>query len=273
VTWFSVRVESAAHRDEAMATLFARGAQGVHEDGAALVTSFPGEREARAAAAAVSAIDPVAVCDVSPSPAVDWSIAWREHAKVVTLGRLTIAPPWLTSGLNPACTIVIDPGMAFGTGDHASTRGALLLLQQTLRPGVTVADLGSGSGVLSIAAAKLGALRVWAVEIDPDAQENAADNVAQNDVSDVVHLFEGDAAVFLPLVAPVDVVAANIISSVIIDLLPVIGESLAPAGSVVLAGILDSEHHLVLDALDRDDWQLVTTHVEEDWWSALAQRR
>lgn len=272
MTWFSLRVESAAHRDEAMAALFATGAQGVHEDGVALVTSFPEEREALAAAAAVTAIDPVAVCDVSPAPAVDWSVAWREQARVVTSGTLAIAPPWLASDLDPAQTVIIEPGMAFGTGDHASTRGAILLMQEALRKGMTVADLGSGSAVLSIAAAKLGAARVWAIEIDPEARENAADNVARNEVGDIVNLFEGDAGVFLPLVAPVDLVAINIISSVIIGMLPAIADSLSREGFVVLAGILDSEHHVVVDALQRDNWQIRKTHVEEDWWSALAQR-
>jgi ribosomal protein L11 methyltransferase len=141
-----------------------------------------------------------------------------------------------------------------------------------VRPGMMVADLGSGSAVLSIAAAKLGASRVWAIELDPEAQDNASENVSRNDVGDVVHLFEGDAGVFLPLIAPVDVIAVNIISSVIIELLPTIADALSPGGHVVLAGILDSEHHLVIDALERDNWQLRRTHVEEDWWSALAQR-
>ena len=255
-----------------MAALCATGAQGVHEDGFALVTSFPAEQDAHAAAAAVQAIDPGAECQVSEAPAVDWSVAWREHARVVTVGKLTIAPPWLSADLDRASTIVIDPGMAFGTGDHASTRGAILLLQDVVRRGSTVADLGSGSAVLSIAAAKLGASRVWAIELDPEAQDNATENVSRNDAGDVVHLFEGDASVLLPLAAPVDVVAANIISSVIIDLLPAIADALTPGGHVVLAGILDNEHHVVVDALERDDWRLRKTHVEEDWWSALAQR-
>jgi hypothetical protein len=175
VTWFSLRVESPAHRDEAMAALFAAGAQGVHEEGAALATSFAAEADARAAMDAVKAVDPMATCDVRATPSVDWSVAWRDQARVVTLGRLAIAPPWLTLDLDEARTIVIDPGMAFGTGDHASTRGAVLLLQEAVKKGVSVADLGSGSAVLSIAAAKLGATRVWAIEIDPEAQTNAAE--------------------------------------------------------------------------------------------------
>ena len=273
MTWFSLRVESPAHRDEAMAALFAAGAQGVHEDGAALVTSFPDEAAARAAGDAATSVDPSATIDVRPTVTVDWSTAWRNHARVVTSGSLTIAPPWLAGGLDSRTTIVIDPGMAFGTGDHASTRGAVLLLQEAVRDGMSVADLGSGSAVLSIAAARLGAARVWAIEIDPEARENAAANVDENGVTDIVHLLEGDAAALLPLIAPVDVVAANILSSVIVDLLPVISDAVPSGGFAVLAGILEGERDVVLDALRDNDWDLRETHVEEDWWSALAQRR
>jgi ribosomal protein L11 methyltransferase len=272
VTWFSLRVEAPAHRDEAVAALFAAGAQGVHEDGTALVTSFPDEAAARAAGTAATVADPLATFDVQPAVTVDWSTAWRDHAKVVTLGALTITPPWLAGGTDPARTIVIDPGMAFGTGDHASTRGVVVLLQDALRPGMTVADLGSGSAVLSIAAAKLGASRVWAIEIDPDARENAMANVEANDVVETVHLLEGDVAVLLPLVAPLDVVLANIISSVIVELLPSMWDALNPGGFAVLAGIMVSEHDRVIDALQDGNWQLRRTYVEEDWWSALVQR-
>ncbi|HEY5545187.1 MAG TPA: 50S ribosomal protein L11 methyltransferase [Gemmatimonadaceae bacterium] len=272
MTWFSLRVESAAHRDEVMAALFAAGAQGVHEEGAALATSFPDEAGAEAAAGAVRAIDPVASCDVRPTAPVDWSIAWRDHARIVTSGDLTIAPPWLAGELDPARTIVIDPGMAFGTGDHASTRGAVTLLQEVMREGMSVADLGSGSAVLSITAARLGAAIVWAIEIDPEAQTNAAENVDRNAVSDVVHLLEGDAAVLLPIIAPVDVVTANILSSVIVELLPAMSAALNPGGFAVLAGILDSEKNEMMDELWRGEWALRKTHIEEEWWSALIQR-
>jgi ribosomal protein L11 methyltransferase len=271
VTWFSLRVESAADREKAMAALFAAGAQGVHEEGTALITSFPDEAAARAAAVAAQAAVPSVVCDVQPTVAVDWTTAWRNHVRVVTLGSLTVTPPWLASGLDRRRTIVIDPGMAFGTGDHASTRGALLLLQDAVHSGSTVADLGSGSAILSIAAAKLGASRVWAIEIDAEAQGNAASNVDENDVGDVVHLLEGDANLLLPLVAPVDVITANIISSVIVEMLPLMSEAIVPGGFAVLAGILNSEHDVVVDALRDNDWQLRRTHVEEEWWSALAQ--
>ena len=100
-------------------------------------------------------------------------------------------------------SIIIEPGMAFGTGEHATTRGVIRLLQSVIRPGDRVADLGSGSAVLAIAAAKLGARYVAAIELDHDAIENAEQNVARNNVADRVSVIEGDAATLLPLVAPV----------------------------------------------------------------------
>lgn len=272
MTWYSLRVEPASHRDEALAALFAAGAQGVHEDGTALVTHFPAESDAREAQAAVATAAPGATCRVQPAAEVDWTIAWRERARVVSLGTLAIAPPWLADGLDRDRTVLIDPGMAFGTGDHPSTRGAARLLESVVRPGMSVADLGSGSAVLSIVAARLGAVHAWAIESDPDAQGNAADNVARNEVGDVVHLLEGDAAVLLPLVAPVDVVVANILSSVIIPLLPVMAGAIRPGGSAILAGIMVPERAMMHDALERAGWRIVAEDTEAEWWSARVER-
>jgi ribosomal protein L11 methyltransferase len=272
VTWYSLRVEPASQRDEALAALFAAGAQGVQEDGPSLVTHFPGEAEVRAAARATEAAAPLARCVIEPAADVDWATAWQAHVGVVSLGRLAIAPSWLAGGLDPSRTVVIEPGMAFGTGDHASTRGAARLLETAIRPGTTVADLGSGSAVLSIVAARLGAARAWAIENDPDAMGNATDNVARNGVGDVVHLLEGDAGLLLPLVAPVDVIVANILSSVIVPLLPAMADALAPGGVAVLAGILASEQGAMADALQQGGWRIVRVDLEEEWWSALVER-
>ena len=90
---------------------------------------------------------------------------------------------------------------------------------------------------------------------------------------DIVHPLEGDAAVLLPVIAPVDVIAANIISSVILELLPVMASALRPQGFAILAGILESEHGTVVSSLQSSGWELRNAHVEEDWWSALVQRR
>ena len=193
-----------------MAALFAAGAQGVHEDGDDLVTHFPAETDVDAVVAAVRSAAPSASLDLGRSDETDWSVAWRDRLKSHDLGLVTISPPWLAAGLDPARTVIIEPAMAFGTGDHPTTRGSVRLLQRQMSPGLVVADLGSGSAVLSIAAAKLGASRVFAIEYDPDAISNAELNVRANAVEGVVHVFEGDAGVLLPLIAPVTVATKNV---------------------------------------------------------------
>jgi ribosomal protein L11 methyltransferase len=141
------------------------------------------------------------------------------------------------------------------------------LLQEAMREGVAVADLGSGSAVLSIAAARLGASRVFAIEYDGDAISNAELNVRVNAVDGVVHVFEGEAGVMLPLIAPVDLILANIISSVLVELLPAMRRALREGGRAVLSGILLEEKPAMLEALSGDGWRVIEEDEEEVWWS------
>jgi len=162
--------------------------------------------------------------------------------------------------------------MAFGTGEHATTRGVIRLMQSIPLEGLTVADLGAGSAILSIAAAKLGARSVVAIEIDPDATSNAAENIRSNHVGDRVHFIEGDAETLLPLIAPVDVILANILSSVLVNMLPVMRDSLAADGHAILSGILSEERAKMLDEIDAKGWQLLREDTEDEWWSGLITR-
>ena len=273
MSWLSVRVNPAHHRDAALAALFAAGAQGVHEDGAALVTHFPPEADVERVIAVVLEADPGSEVVVGRSDDTDWSEAWKSLLSVQTVGALQIAPPWLASGLDPSTTVVIDPAMAFGTGDHPTTRGVTRLMQRIDLRDRRVADLGTGSAVLAIAAAKLGARIVAAVELDPDAIGNAEENVARNRVAGVVHVLEGDAADLLPLIAPVDVILANIVSSVHAKLLAVMGDSLAARGRVILSGILHDEREQVTELLAAAGWSVDDEDVEDIWWSATISRR
>src|SRR5687768_4636936 len=272
MNWHSVRVNPSG-RDAALAALFEAGAQGVHEDGAALVTHFPPEADVDRVIDVVLEADPGAEVLVGQAPDTDWSEAWKGLLSRQTVGALTIAPPWLADGLDPASTIVIDPAMAFGTGDHATTRGVTRLMQRIPIRGRRVADIGAGSAVLSIAAAKLGARTVSAVELDPDAIGNARENVERNQVSDRVHVIEGDATVLLPLLAPVDVVLANIQSSVHVLLLPTMAAALAPDGRAILSGILRDERASLISQLDRDGWSIRHDDAEGIRWSAANSRR
>jgi ribosomal protein L11 methyltransferase len=273
VSWLAVRVRPGASPEAALAALFEMGSDGVHESGAELVTHFPDGTDAGAIVAAVHAADPAAQVSASLIPAVDWAEEWKKGVGAHELGVLSIVPPWLAAGRDPARTVVIEPEMAFGTGEHQTTRGVVRLLPSVIRAGDRVADLGAGSAVLAIAAAKLGAAHVTAIELDHDAIANAEENVARNGVSAHVTVVEGDAELLLPLVAPVRVVLANIISSVLTGMLPVIAASLTSDGEAVLSGILVEERAAMLAVLDGTGWTLLDEDVEGMWWSARIARR
>jgi ribosomal protein L11 methyltransferase len=266
--WVTVRVLPGQHREEVATALFEAGAQGLQELGDALVTHAPDQTEADALVCAALAVGPEVYAETAPLDPVDWAERWKDSIGSHRLGRLTVAPPWLAGELDPRTTIVIEPQMAFGTGEHATTRGVIRLLQAVVREGDRVADLGAGSAVLAIAAAKLGATHVAAIEIDRDAIGNAEANVQRNGVADRVTVVEGDASVLLPLVAPVRVVTANIISSVLIELLPAIGAALAPRGRAILSGMLASERAGMIAAFGADGWAVDAEDEEDGWWSA-----
>lgn len=273
MTWISLSVRPTAGAAEAVsAALFASGAQGLQEVGDRLVTQFESAAEIDAASAAVRGADPAAEVESEPLPDVDWSLEWRRGVRAHRLGPLTVTPPWLADEHPADSRIVINPGMAFGTGEHATTRGVVRLLPRALREGDRVADLGAGSAVLSIAAALLGAGWVAAIELDPDAIGDAEENVRVNGVADRVQVIEGDASVLLPLVAPVRVVLANIISSVLIQLLPTIAAGLAADGRAILSGILREERAMMLDALAAGGWTVEAEDEEDGWWSVLIAR-
>ncbi len=254
------------------AALFAAGAEALQELDGAFVTNVATDERAQALIAAALAADPEASVGAEPTPDIDWSSAWRSQLRAHTVGYLTVTPPWLAAPFLAERRIVIDPAMAFGTGDHATTRGVLKLMQDVVRAGDTVADLGAGSAVLAIGAAKLGAARVVAIENDPDAIGNAEENVVVNDVASRVTVIEGDAGLLLPLVAPVRVVLANIVSGVIQELLPTIVTSLTPDGVAIFSGMLTSEREMMLAAFRAAGLTPGAEYAEGEWWSVTCAR-
>lgn len=260
-------------RDAVVALLFEMGSMGVQEDGDALVTHLAPPIEADSVRRQIATVSPASNVELTDTPDIDWSEHWRDRIISHDLGALVISPPWLVRPEDAERTIVIEPGMAFGTGDHPTTRGVIRLMSDVVKPGDLVADLGAGSAVLAIAAAKLGAGRVVAIELDPDAIENAEENVIRNGVGDRVTVIEGDAALLLPLVAPVRVVLVNIISSVITLLLPVIEQALASDGTMILSGVLISERAALSEHMGARGWTLGTEDIEGEWWSATARRQ
>jgi ribosomal protein L11 methyltransferase len=205
-------------------------------------------------------------------PNEDWEREWRRGlAPRKVSNRLIVKPSWTEWEASPGEVVVqIDPQMAFGTGEHATTRSCLRLLDDALRPGDRVLDIGSGSGILAIAAALLGAREVVAVESDPDANLNARDNFVLNCAADRIQLHERLADA--PLLASLgffDVILANILSGVIRPLLPALRDALAPGGRLIVSGILDRERDEVVAAAETAGLGLRREELEEEWWSGL----
>ena len=272
--WQTLRV-TPSHvnlRDAVAAALFTGGAEGLHEDGASFVTHVPDDHDLVFLRAEIARADASAETFVAPLDMTTASPELHGTVQAHDLGTYVIAPPWLADQYDAARTIIVEPGMAFGTGEHATTRGVLRLLPDVLRRGDIVADLGAGSAVLAIAAAKGGASKVIAIELDDDAMSNAEENVERNGVGGAVHLLCGDASVLLPFFAPVRVVLANIISSVHIELLPVVARCLTADGVVIISGILLTEREEMLRHLDATGWRMTADDSEGEWWSATIVR-
>jgi len=272
--WVSLHIETPddATRERVIQLLVSGGASAVEEVGAALLTHLPESTELDSLCSAISRAG--ATVRRTALGEVDWSTRWVTRVGVQRVGRIAVAPPWMSDEIADAeIPILIEPAMAFGTGEHETTRGVLALMQPLVARGSRVADLGSGSGVLAIAAAKLGAGRVAAIEMDPDAIGNATENVERNGVAHAVTVLQGDAAALLPLVAPVSLVLANIISSVLMELSPIMHRALPPGGKAVISGILVSEREDMLSSLAVDGWSLESELREGEWWSSVIARQ
>ena len=272
--WQTLRVTPSHEsvRDAVAAALFNGGAEGLHEDGVSFVTHVPEDHDLVFLRAEVVRADPAAQILVTALDPATASPELHGTVQAHDLGAFVITPPWLADRYDPARTIIVEPGMAFGTGEHATTRGVLRLLPKVIHAGDLVADLGAGSAVLAIAAAKGGASKVIAIELDEDAMSNADENVARNGVADRVHLLCGDATVMLPFFAPVRVILANIISSVHVAMLPVVAQCLAADGVVIISGILQSEREEMLRHLASTGWRMIDDDSEGEWWSATIVR-
>ena len=169
----------------------------------------------------------------------DWIAASREDIVPVEIGPLWIGPQW---ALPPSDRIVIrlEPGLAFGSGRHPTTCLCLERLAAAPPAGIDVIDYGCGSGILAIAAVALGARRVLALDIDPQALEATAENARINGVSDRVHVVAADAAARAPIV-PASLVVANILAGTLVELAPVLAAMSGPGGGLVLSGILETQ--------------------------------
>jgi ribosomal protein L11 methyltransferase len=208
----------------------------------------------------------------------DWAEAWKVNFHPLRLGRrLMIVPAWLNPPLEPDdIPIRIDPGMAFGTGTHPTTQLCLAAIEKHLRPGHAVLDLGTGSGILSVAAAKLGAGPILAVDIDAEAVRVAHENTELNGVAERIHIEQGSLAEILAgrfSLRAAELVVANILARVIIALLEQgLAQTIKPGGLLIASGILDSQAYEVRAALKAQGLIILAEEQLEDWVAIIARR-
>ena len=276
MSWWAIDVRTPAERREFLgAWLVARTGQAVEErDDGTLVAFAPDEQAAEFLIAELGRSANVPVETRSRCvEAEDWSTRWREGLGPRQLGRLMIVPSWLPQASNPdPLTVVLDPETAFGSGEHGSTRAALTLLGRLLQPGNRVLDLGSGSGILAIAAIKLGAVNAIGIEIDPEANEVAVRNAIRNGVADQIEFLEGDAAALAPLTGPVDLVVSNILRTVNTGLLPAIAAALRPGGTAIFSGMEQPEAGDFRGVLKGGGFTTTQETLDAGWWGVAAER-
>ncbi len=278
MTWWAIDVRTPPEgRDKLGAWLVARTGQAVEErDDGTLVTFAPDERAADALIAEIGQAADGFAPETSRRKIepVDWSTRWRDGLGSRSFGRLTVAPSWSPAPVAAGDPIVVlDPETAFGSGEHGSTRVALALLERLVQPGDFVLDLGSGSGILALAAVKLGAARAVGIENDPEANVVATRNASRNGVADAVEFVEGDAGDLAPLLGPADLVLSNILRAANTALLPAIASALSDGGTAIFAGMETSEAPLFLAALDSAGFAALEERADTGWWGVAARRK
>lgn len=205
----------------------------------------------------------------------DWAEAWKAHYAPLRVGRrLVIRPQWIDLPLAPdEIEIALDPGMAFGTGSHPTTQLCLQALEDLLQPAQTVLDLGSGSGILSIAAAKLGAGQVLALDVDSIAVGATWENAQANGVGHKVIAQRGSHDSLLTSARRFDLVVVNILARIIVEMAKErLGEIVRPGGLAIFSGIIDTQVDEVEGALRKTGLQPYARRQIGDWMLVEAKR-
>lgn len=203
----------------------------------------------------------------------NWNADWEASIQPIEVGQFVVAPTWVEAGSLPAdkTLIQIDPKMSFGTGYHESTRILLRLMPSHLQQGASVLDAGSGTGILAIAALKLGAFKAIGFDIDPWSVENAKENASLNGVAAHLDIRLGNEEVVAE--SGFDFVLGNMIKSILAPMMPCLTQKLAADGRLALAGLLRSERGEIVDLIEKLNLVVIDEAVENEWWGCVCQKQ
>jgi ribosomal protein L11 methyltransferase len=207
---------------------------------------------------------PISPLQVTPLSDQDWAQAWKKHYSVLHISeRIVVVPAWKRfRARHGQVTLRLDPGVAFGTGIHPTTQLCLRTMERLLRPDMRVLDLGTGSGILAIAAAKLGCGPILAVDKDPVAVKAARANIRRNRLSARIEVREGT---LVPGMGPYDMILGNLLAPVLHELGGVLAQALAPGGILIASGVLSEQGDEVTTALEGASLRFVERVGVGDW--------
>ncbi|GAF41388.1 ribosomal protein L11 methyltransferase [Agrilactobacillus composti DSM 18527 = JCM 14202] len=211
---------------------------------------------------------------VSDLDEADWANNWKKYYQPYRVTRfLTVVPNWVDyQPEDPGeIQITLDPGMSFGTGTHPTTILALTALEQVSRGNMSVFDIGTGSGILSIAASKLGAKVIEACDLDDVAVKAAQDNIDLNPSVNNIQVFKSD--LMQQVTGKADLILANILAEIILLLIPDLAAHLNPKGQVILSGIIEDKANQVIHALDQFGFKVVTKLQQQEWVALIVTRK
>ena len=215
----------------------------------------------------------------APLPETNWEESWKDNYPAQEVGkRIVVLPYWLADPETDRLPVILDPGLTFGTGAHPSTQMVMETMEEVVRPGFRCLDLGSGSGILSIAALRLGAKAAIGIDIDPKAEDIARENAAYNgfgspEFTALTGNVTQDKALMESLASQeYDLVLVNIVADVIISLAPVLPHFLTEKSTLICSGILDTRLDDVLSALNNAGLTVTATKAKEDWRCVAAKR-
>ena len=210
----------------------------------------------------------------------NWEESWKDNYPPQPIGeKLIVLPYWRADETDGRLPVILDPGLTFGTGAHPSTQMVVETMEKAVKPGAACLDLGSGSGILSITALRLGAKSAVGVDIDPKAEDIARENAAYNGFgSPAFTALTGNVVADKALMdklsaAEYDVVLVNIVADVIIGLAPVLPRFLGEDTTLICSGILDNRLADVVNALERAGITVTATKAKEEWRCVSAKRR